>query len=135
MLATTGAVMSGSTPTPAMLSGQSDGLKEMVVPLHRWCGAVLGTPGTAERTSRLRDLTLLREMSSQLPPYIHTASFDGRHHRWSQNLRRKRPLGPPRATGSRGLVPPQPRPLRQLPSSLAGGGAARRPWRTARAAR
>jgi hypothetical protein len=74
MLATTGAAMSGSTPAPAMLSGQSDAPKEMVVPLHRWCGAVLGTPGTAERTSRHRDLTLLREMSSQLPPYI-TYSF------------------------------------------------------------
>jgi hypothetical protein len=74
MLATTGAVMSGSTPAPAMMSGQSDALKEMVVPLHRWCGAVLGIPGTVERTSRRRDLTLLREMSSQLPPYI-TYSF------------------------------------------------------------
>jgi hypothetical protein len=70
MLATTGAVMSGSTPAPAMLSGQSNASKEMVVPLHRWCGAALGTPGTAERTSHHRDLTLLREMSSQLPPYI-----------------------------------------------------------------
>jgi hypothetical protein len=62
--------MSGSTPAPAMLSGQSDALKEMVVPLHRWCGTALGTPGTAERTSRRRDLKLLREMSSQLSPYI-----------------------------------------------------------------
>jgi hypothetical protein len=42
--------------------------------LHRWCGADLGTPGTAESTSRRRDLTLLREVSSQLPPYI-TYSF------------------------------------------------------------
>jgi hypothetical protein len=70
MLATTGAVMSGSTPAPAMLSGQSDAPKEMVVLLHRWCGAVLGTPGTAKSTSRRRDLTLLQEVSSQLPPYI-----------------------------------------------------------------
>jgi hypothetical protein len=66
--------MSSSTPTPAMLSGQSDAPKEMVVLLHRWCRAALGTPGTAERTSRCRDLVFLREVSSQLPPYI-TYSF------------------------------------------------------------
>jgi hypothetical protein len=35
MLAMTGAVMSSSTPAPAMLSGQSDAPKEMVVLLHR----------------------------------------------------------------------------------------------------
>jgi hypothetical protein len=35
MLAMTGAVMSGSMPTPAMLSGQSGAPKEMVVLLHR----------------------------------------------------------------------------------------------------
>jgi hypothetical protein len=34
ILAMTGAVMSGSTPAPAMLSGQSDAPKEMVVLLH-----------------------------------------------------------------------------------------------------
>jgi hypothetical protein len=44
MLVTTGAMMSGSTPAPAMLSGQSDAPKEMVVLLHHWCGAALGTP-------------------------------------------------------------------------------------------
>jgi hypothetical protein len=35
MLAMTGAVMSGSIPAPAMFSGQSDALKEIVVLLHR----------------------------------------------------------------------------------------------------
>jgi hypothetical protein len=35
MLAMTGAVMSGSIPAPAMLSGQLDAPKEMVVLLHR----------------------------------------------------------------------------------------------------
>jgi hypothetical protein len=35
MLAMTGAVMSGSIPAPAMLSGQSDAPKEIVVLLHR----------------------------------------------------------------------------------------------------
>jgi hypothetical protein len=35
MLAMTGAVMSGSTPAHAILSGQSDAPKEMVVLLHR----------------------------------------------------------------------------------------------------
>jgi hypothetical protein len=34
-LAMTGEVMSGSIPAPAMLSGQSDASKEMVVLLHR----------------------------------------------------------------------------------------------------
>jgi hypothetical protein len=57
-------------PAPVMLSGQSIAPKEMVVLLHRWCGAALGTPGTADRTSHRRVLTLLREMSSQLPPYM-----------------------------------------------------------------
>jgi hypothetical protein len=42
--------------------------------LHHWCGAVLGTPRTAESTFRRKDLTLLREVSSELPPYI-TYSF------------------------------------------------------------
>jgi hypothetical protein len=54
--------MSGSTPAPAMLSGQSDAPKEIVVLLHRWCGAAFGTPGVADRTSRRRDLTFLREV-------------------------------------------------------------------------
>jgi hypothetical protein len=66
--------MSGSTPAPAMFSGQSDALKEIVVLHHRWCGAAFGTPGVADRTSRRRDFTFLREVSSQLPPYI-TYSF------------------------------------------------------------
>jgi hypothetical protein len=35
MLAMTGAVMSGSIPAPAMLLGQLDAPKEMVVLLHR----------------------------------------------------------------------------------------------------
>jgi hypothetical protein len=35
ILAMTRAVMSGSTPAPAMLSGQSDAPKEMVVVLRR----------------------------------------------------------------------------------------------------
>jgi hypothetical protein len=35
MLAMTGAVMSGSTPAPAMFLGQSDAPKEIVVLLHR----------------------------------------------------------------------------------------------------
>jgi hypothetical protein len=64
MLAMTGAVMSDSIPAPAMLSGQSDAPKEMVVFLHRWCGAAFGTLGVAERTSRRRDLTFLWEVSS-----------------------------------------------------------------------
>jgi hypothetical protein len=64
------AVMSGSIPTPAILLRQSDAPKEMVVLLHRWCGAAFGTPGVADRTSRRRDLTFLWEVSSQLPPYM-----------------------------------------------------------------
>jgi hypothetical protein len=70
MLAMTGAVMSGSIPAPAMLSGQSDAPTEMVVLLHRWCGVAFGTPGVADRTSRRRDLTFLQEVSSQLPTYM-----------------------------------------------------------------
>jgi hypothetical protein len=70
MLAMIGAVMSGSILALAVLSRQSDAPKEMVVLLHRWCGAAFGTPGTAERTSQRRDLTFLREVSSQLPPYM-----------------------------------------------------------------
>jgi hypothetical protein len=70
MLAMIGAVMSGSIPAATMLSGQSDAPKEIVVLLHRWCGAAFGTPGVADRTSRRRDLTFLWEVSSQLPPYM-----------------------------------------------------------------
>jgi hypothetical protein len=55
---------------PAMLSGQSGAPKEMVVLLHRWWGAAFGTPGVTDRTSRRKDLTFLREVSSQLPPYM-----------------------------------------------------------------
>jgi hypothetical protein len=44
-----GAVTSSSTPAPAMLSGQSDGPKEMVVLFHFWWGAALGVPGFTER--------------------------------------------------------------------------------------
>jgi hypothetical protein len=53
-----------------MFSGQSNAPKEIVVLRHRWCGAVVGTPGVADRTSRRRDFTFLREVTSQLPPYI-----------------------------------------------------------------
>jgi hypothetical protein len=67
--------MSGSIPAPAMLSGQSDAPKEMMVLLHRWCGAAFGTPGVADRTSRRRDLMFLREVSSQLPPYMTYSSL------------------------------------------------------------
>jgi hypothetical protein len=74
MLAMTGAVMSGNIPAPVMLSGQSDAPKEMVVHLHRWCGAAFGTPRVADRTSRRRDLRFLREVSSQLSSYM-TYSF------------------------------------------------------------
>jgi hypothetical protein len=56
--------MSGSMPTPAMFSGQSDALKEIVVLCHRWCGAALETHRVADRTSRRRDFTFLREVSS-----------------------------------------------------------------------
>jgi hypothetical protein len=65
-----GAVMSGSMPAPVMFSGQSDAPKDIVVLRHRWCGAAFGTPGVADRTSQRRDFTFLREVSSQLPPYI-----------------------------------------------------------------
>jgi hypothetical protein len=64
MLAMTGAMMSGSTSASAMLSGQSGALKEMVVLLHRWWGVAFGTPGVTDRTSRRKDLTFLREISS-----------------------------------------------------------------------
>jgi hypothetical protein len=64
MLAMTGAVTSDSIPALAMFSGQSDAPKEMVVLFHRWCGAAFGTPRVADRTSRRRDLTFLREVSS-----------------------------------------------------------------------
>jgi hypothetical protein len=64
------AVMSGSMLAPAMFLGQSDAPKEIVVLHHRWCGAAFRTPGVADRTSRCRDFTFLREVSSQLPPYI-----------------------------------------------------------------
>jgi hypothetical protein len=66
--------MSGSTPTPAMFSGQSDAPKEIVVLRHCWCGAAIGTPGVADNTSPHRDFTFLQEVSSQLLPYI-TYSF------------------------------------------------------------
>jgi hypothetical protein len=33
-------------------------------------GAALGTPGVTDMTSRHRDLTFLREVSSELPPYM-----------------------------------------------------------------
>jgi hypothetical protein len=64
------AVMSSSMLAPAMFSGQSDAPKEIVVLHHRWCGAAFGTHGVTDRTSRRRDFTFLREVSSQLPPYI-----------------------------------------------------------------
>jgi hypothetical protein len=64
------AVMSGSMPAPAMFSGQSDAPKVIVVLHHRWCGAALRTPGVTDRTSRRRDFTFLRKVSSQLPSYI-----------------------------------------------------------------
>jgi hypothetical protein len=70
MLAMVGAVMNGSTPAPAMFSGQSDSPKEMVVFFHRWWGAAFGVPGFTERTSRRRVLTSRQEMSSELPPYM-----------------------------------------------------------------
>src|SRR6185437_14569214 len=70
----TGAVTKGSTPAPAIFSGQSDGPKEMVVFIHLWCGTAFGTPGFTERTSRRRVFTSHRETSSELPPYI-TYSF------------------------------------------------------------
>jgi hypothetical protein len=69
-----GAVTSGSTPAPAMFSGQSDGPKEMAVFFHRWCGAAFGVAGFTERTSRRRVLTSRWETSSELPPYM-TYSF------------------------------------------------------------
>jgi hypothetical protein len=56
--------MSGSMPAPTMFSGQLDASKEIVVLHHRWCGAALGTPGVADRTSRRRDFTFLQEVSS-----------------------------------------------------------------------
>jgi hypothetical protein len=70
MLAMVGAVTSGSTPAPAMFSGQSDGPKEMVVLLHRWWGAAFGALGLTEKTSRRRVLTSLRGTSSKLSPYM-----------------------------------------------------------------
>src|SRR6185436_1434460 len=74
MLDMTGAVTRGSTPAPAIFSGQSDGPKEMMVFIHLWCGVTFGTPGFTERTSRRRVFTSRRETTSQLPPYI-TYSF------------------------------------------------------------
>jgi hypothetical protein len=65
-----GAVTSGSTPAPAMFSGQSDDPKEMVMFFHRWWGAAFGIAGFTERTSRRRVLTSHRETSSELPPYM-----------------------------------------------------------------
>jgi len=47
-----------------MFTGQSDGPKEMVVLLHLSYGAAFGTPGFAERTSRRRVFTSVREVSS-----------------------------------------------------------------------
>jgi hypothetical protein len=82
-----GAVTSGSTPALGMFSGQSDGLKEMVVFFHRWWG------DAEERTSRRRVLTSRRETSSELPPYM-TYSFlrrssppDSELDRWKRPLR------------------------------------------------
>ena len=40
----TGAVTRGSTPAPAIFSGQSDGPKEMVVFIHLWCARRLRDP-------------------------------------------------------------------------------------------
>jgi len=74
MLALVGAVMSGRTPAPAMLSGQSSGPKETTVFFHFWWGAALGTSGFTAKTSRRRVLTSLLEVSSELPPYM-TYSF------------------------------------------------------------
>jgi hypothetical protein len=62
--------MSGSIPAPAVFSGQSDAPKEIVVLRHRWWGDAFGTRRVAERTSRRRDFTFVREVSSQFPPYI-----------------------------------------------------------------
>jgi hypothetical protein len=70
MLAMVGAVMSGSTPAPAIFLGQSDGPKEMVVLFHLWWGDAFGIPGFTERTYRRRILTSRRETSSELPPYM-----------------------------------------------------------------
>ena len=74
MLDMTGAVTRGSTPAPAIFSGQSDGPKEMVVFIHLWCGAAFGTPGFTERISRRRVFTSRWETSYPFPPYI-TYSF------------------------------------------------------------
>jgi hypothetical protein len=66
--------MSGSMLAPAMFPGQLDTPKEIVVLHHRCYGVAFGTPGVADRTSRRRDFTFLRQVSSQLPSYI-TYSF------------------------------------------------------------
>ena len=69
-MATTGEVMSGNSPAPAMFSGQSDGPKVMGMSLHLTCGAILGTHGLIESISRRSAFTSRREETPQLPPYV-----------------------------------------------------------------